>query len=455
MPKSYDWCVVGGGTAGLYAAYHLAGKGQSVVLVEAAETLGGVLSGRNWNGFHVDNGCHLLDFGNDQSAEFYGAILADGIIPVDLRYGSINRGRRSDGLAVPDFSLFPDDDRARALDELGAVIEQGAPGSATTLREALNERFGPFTGEELAGSVGKLCGGDPDQLSSEALEILSYLKRIRIDEDSRVEQLKQRGPEWDDRLAISTQSDPMRFQETRSRYSHRDYYPASGAMAGFCDAAGRALTSRGVEVTTGFRVEKIETGTGRAVVTGSGALQARRVYWSLPQVFLPGILGFDVGDLRRCFHPVSAWFWAFRAAKGAIAPYTYIHDYTPDGLIFRSSSAGLYSRQSNNRGESFVIAEAYESMIAPRIGDTAVLSDDVWGELKSMGQVAADATYSDVDIWGLKTALMLPKPDWPDRRPILEEALADYDDIVVRPPLNPRGKRAIFPRVIADLTPHL
>ena len=48
------WAVVGGGIKGMRAAYELLQAEQEVILIERGKALGGVLNGRLWDGFWVD-----------------------------------------------------------------------------------------------------------------------------------------------------------------------------------------------------------------------------------------------------------------------------------------------------------------------------------------------------------------------------------------------------------------
>ena len=77
--------IVGGGFRGIAAAYFLQRDGHAVTLIEAAPVLGGVLHGLEWNGFHLDKGCHLFS-NRDRSLTRAMLEIMDGqVLPVEFR----------------------------------------------------------------------------------------------------------------------------------------------------------------------------------------------------------------------------------------------------------------------------------------------------------------------------------------------------------------------------------
>ena len=69
-PVKCDVVVVGGGFAGIFAAWRLAHAGQSVVLVDKADHLGGTLWSRAWKDYFVDTGTHNFDLRGHPSKAF-------------------------------------------------------------------------------------------------------------------------------------------------------------------------------------------------------------------------------------------------------------------------------------------------------------------------------------------------------------------------------------------------
>ena len=73
--------VIGGGIAGIVAAYRLASHGSKVILVERAKSLGGLLRSRSINGKFFDYGSHLL---SKTGLVDLDSFLFDGLDTIDL-----------------------------------------------------------------------------------------------------------------------------------------------------------------------------------------------------------------------------------------------------------------------------------------------------------------------------------------------------------------------------------
>ncbi len=442
--RVYDWCVVGGGVGGAYAAYRLAQSGQSVVLLEAAPALGGILSSRNWNGFAIDNGCHLFDFGDAKSAEFFDLVMDGNIHPVDVHYASVSDFGTCEGIAVPDLSQAPE---ALREDLIASVVAASKapddPQPGQTLKDRLDKRFGPAVAPHLAPGLDKLARVSLDDLAAEAFDVLSYAKRIRLDDDARMDELKAQSGALDERLARKNHPENAPQKDDGNTFEHRNYYPTKGGMGEFCQRMKTYLEGLGVDIQTKYKVEGMSRDGQTVSVKGPTDVTANKVFWSLPTSFLPAVIGLDL-DSRPFFHPISAHIWAFQVPADQINDVTYIHDYTAANPIFRSSSAGLYSRQVNQNGQSFVLGEVYDSLVSPKLEMNDDMERNVFGSLKRMGQIHKDASYSQSTKWTLPAALAVPKVNWLQNLTTLEEATEARADWLVAAPLRPRGKRSIF-----------
>ncbi len=443
MSKSMHWCVVGGGMSGCYAAAFLTSKGHKVTLLEGSSRLGGILAGPNWNGFALDNGCHLFDFADPESSEIFRATMDEQLVPVPVTYASIGDYGHEMGIAVPDLSSAQQADRVEMISELRAAAENKSR-AARSLPDAVALRFGNRIAAELMPGFEKLCGQACAQLAPEAFDILSYAKRVRLGDDLQMASLKQESPTLDDRLAV----------KAKPRPKPRNFYPSEGGMAFFCTKLRMYLESIGVKVLTDTRIDRIRHEDGKVRLQAGDDIVADKLYWSLPASTLSSVLG-GLPNTRTFFHPVSVDFFAFSLPADQITPITYLHDFRAKTAIFRSSSPGLYGNQFNEDGHSFVIAEVYDSLVTPTLAENTKSANLIFEQLKDVGQVARHAEFKNTHSWRLPTGLMLPKLGWKDAISPLASRLAENEYWLITNPLVPRGKRSIFTSIKALLWQHI
>ena len=448
-----DWLVMGGGMRGIAAAVTLARAGRSVVLLDAGKILGGVLCSEEWHGLYVDKGCHILDFNHRASGELFCEMLGDNMHPVDVRYASINRGLKSDGIAVPDMSLFDAAERKQARHEIETAAH--GPGSdCRNVAEVLRQRYGATAGDYLTQCAEKICGYHPSQLAPEAFETMPMLQRVRIGPDPEMELLKQNSM-LDERLAVSTQDDPWRFYPQERAFGHRNAYPSQKGMRGFCEAATDYLSGLGVDLRLGHAVEQIDIGDDVVAQTKDGNLvSASRCYWSVPSSHFLRTIGSD-DPLREKGLPASIILYSFRVRPEDAGSYTYIHDFSAETLVYRASTAGIYGRQVDGQGQSYVSAEVPTKMSMEIWQEPEVASDRIWQELQSMELVSPKAGYTDVRVDKTPFAYVLAGIGWSDAKKAHVEKLQPFQSKIVFGGIGAFGKAAIFDAVRAELDGHI
>lgn len=447
-----DWIVVGGGMRGIVAAIVLRRAGDGVTLIDASPALGGVLRSQEWDGLYVDKGCHVLDFSHAASGRLFRDILGEEMIPVLVRYASINRGLKSDGIAVPDMSRFPEEEWRAVIDEIKSRPDSGAVNG--TLADVLRARFGTRAGDYAATCVRKMTGYEASSLAAEAFETVPMVHRMRLGPDETMEPLKH-DPSLDNRLAVSSQRDPWRFYSGESEFGHRNAYPAKKGMSGFCDAATRYLEEIGVTLRLGQPLTEISAEDGRVKVKlGSGEpVSASKVYWAVPSPLFLRTLG-EEDPLAAVSRSASILLYTFKVIPEAVADYTYIHDFSPDTLVYRSSAPGAYGGQVDAHGNTYVCAEV------PVRTDTKIwsapenLSDRVWGEMQAMGQVAKEVPYAAMRVDKVPLAFILPGQGWVDAKTDHDAKLDPYRTHIVFGGLGAFGKGAILDSVEADVSAH-
>ncbi len=173
-----DVLVIGGGIAGLVSALDLARAGHRTVLVEADETLGGVLSAHEVGGLTLDAGAESFATGRPAVADLLAELgLADRIVPPNPTGAWVRH--RAGSAPLPAVALLGIPGRWWAADVRRVIGLSGVARSAadailpgrsgvaagTTLGALVRARMGQRTLDRLVEPVaGGVYAADPDRL---------------------------------------------------------------------------------------------------------------------------------------------------------------------------------------------------------------------------------------------------------------------------------------------------
>ena len=267
---SADVVVVGAGPCGLAGALLAARRGLEVVVVEAADRVGGMAASVEVAGQRVDLGSHRLH----PSAPVAVRALLDGLLGDDLqvrrRNGRLHLAGRWVGfpLQAPDLvRSVPVGVGARIAVDLatGPLRRRRSPADGS-YAAYVRAGLGPTALATFHGPMAaKLWGRPPEDLSAELAR-----RRIAVNDGRRLVRRIARG----------------------SRPAGRTFlYPRLG-YGQVVDRLAEAATAAGATILTGRRGMTIEPGARTAVdVDGGPVLDAGRVLWTAPLDALAGALG--------------------------------------------------------------------------------------------------------------------------------------------------------------------
>ncbi len=270
-----DVAVLGAGPAGLMAARRLAGAGRSVVVLEAATSVGGMAGSFEIAGVRVDFGSHRLHptssphlladlqalLGDDlQTRRRHGRIALQGRwLRFPLQLGDLARNlprRFVAGVAV-DTALSP----LRSA----ALRSRQAPNAV----QAIEARLGPTVARSFyTPYLTKLWGTDPEQLGRELA-------------DRRV---SARSP-----LALAAKALRTR-RETDGAGTFR--YPRRG-FGQISEAVAAAATNAGADIRLGAAVTQVALDEAGATITlpGGRVVRAAALLSSIPVAALAHLAG--------------------------------------------------------------------------------------------------------------------------------------------------------------------
>lgn len=419
--------VVGAGFRGILASYLFAKAGHRVTLTDRAPVVGGVMRSQEWNGFHLDKGCHLFSNDSDAQTDLMLDLLHGDVIPVEFRYASVTGGRLSADYAIPDLADLGPQVRDRVLYELVAAAAAETDG-AETLAELLAGRFGPTAAALLAPIAHKIY-----RLPAEAMDANAYwstpFRRLALLPDDIAALLKSL-PALDERLAVSSIDDPLRFTRGHAdKHDFRNFYPAERGMRGFCDHAERRLGELDVELMLGVNLASVETGANELTVTigdGGPARQFDKLVWCGDMGHL-GKLLFGTDPLADLTHGVPMVLYYFVVAEADLGPYTYVQDYTPEHLLFRVSNAGRYSRQIKADGSTYVCAEVPTERDGPVWSKPEAFAEQVWRECVGASAVTG-ARWRDLTVVKAPVSYRVGLPGHATATASLAARLASFSD---------------------------
>jgi protoporphyrinogen oxidase len=384
---SKKWLVVGGGFRGIVGAYLLAKRGEDVVLVERGKQLGGVLYSAEWNGFYLDKGCHFFDNDSDGETSLALELLQQDYQPVHVVYSSVVNGVKTEGMAIPDLGAYGEN---RARDMLYEIVRASSSDEREcgNLREVLQARFGSTAAGYIGEAAHKMYQIDSGELNAAGFALTPF-DRAKVVDDSMAAILKQSAV-LDDRLAASSQDDPLKYYRDQARqFEFRNFYPAKHGMRGFCESAAWCLEQQGVQVLLNSDLEDLDLRPTEAqvVLSNGQTLTVEHVLWTAGIESMAGLLG--LGDLvEQYIHRVPMVIYYYTFDKKLEGEYSYQRNYDSDDMFFTASLPGKYGPQTCPDGYSYACCEVPTMIGSPEWEDPDAFADQVWNEMTRYGVVA-------------------------------------------------------------------
>jgi protoporphyrinogen oxidase len=387
--------IYGGGFRGMVGAYYQSRAGHDVTLLERSRQLGGVLNCVSWNGFHLDFGCHLLDHSSDETTTdlFDMAGGQAAFHPVEVKYASRCEAAPCHGVAIPDLTYLDKNVRARMLLEMVARAS-GETMPSDDLGSAIARRFGGTASQYLIPMMAKMFALQPSELASSVLE-MGLFKRLRFLDETPARFLKNL-PRLDDIIAVSSASNPLEFYPDTSAYPYRNFYPSSGGMGAFSNAVAAQLATMGVEIVLEAGIEDVQStamGLETTLTSGRKIIADRAISALAPDVAERQFLNTD--SIAERTHAVPMILIYFALHPDHLTGMTYMHNFNVADLTFRNSAPGLYGKQVNDDGLTYICAEIPTNVDGPVWSHTEDYVAQVFEEMRACGLVTDRAVFVD------------------------------------------------------------
>jgi len=338
-----DVCVVGGGLAGLSAAYHLYNLGLKPVVAEALDSVGGLLRSMYVGGFTFDTGGSHIIF--SRSREVLNSILK-------ILSGNYVRLRRNSKIYYKGLYIkypfenglkdLPPQERYECLRDLIETYVGRVRGAIPKPRNFLEWIYYVF-GRSIAEKY-----------------LVPYNTKIwKVDlEEISLEWVKGRvpNPPIDEviKAAVGIDVEGYRHQLTF-------YYPIKGGIQELAYSLRRFLNVNNVAVLVGepVRYLSIDRSGYKRVCTESRELMCRAVVFTASLKRSSSILSEVLGDLSKSLERLRSVPLAVvgLGVRGEPLPYHWIYFPNPDLIFHRVAYLSNYSRLNAPKNAYTLIAE--------------------------------------------------------------------------------------------------
>jgi protoporphyrinogen oxidase len=332
--------VLGGGLAGLSAAYHLNKHGIEPVLVEREREVGGIARSLEFDGFTLDFGPHRFHTEKGWILDLAKELLGDELIVRERISRIMFRDRYIEYPLRPDaiLSLKKPEIARVMIDYVKAKIRKRVPGEEESFAEWVTGRFGRSLYEFYFREYNKkIWGIDPSELSAswgtqrvDSLTLTSILKKM-----------------------MSIGKDPRTFV---SRY----YYPRRG-IGTLSSAMADRIKGR---IITGSPVSGVSRKGGSWIVShGRGEVRADRIISTIPVRDLFGMLGFSVPtEIRKEAEALeyrNSIFIFLSVERESVTKDSWIYYHSPGLLVSRISQQKNFSPRCCPEGRTALTCEIF------------------------------------------------------------------------------------------------
>ena len=408
--------IIGGGFKGLIAALKLSSKGYNVSIIESSKNIGGYLNSPFWDDTIIDLGCHLFINEDDNTTDFVTSILKNDYKKIDVNYASFFNNKKSDSIAIPDFSTIPIKTKQRIQRDL--LNKNRKKIEEKTLMDYYTNRYGADILPSINSCLLKshLVGSNSLDLMSKNL--LPY-NRIKIFPEKKAALLKS-NKDYDEIIAVKYKTlSRLDNQIKKSRFNFREYYPKKNGLKLFLERIIKKLKKSKVELLLqnkilGFSSDK----KGKYIVTDKGKFEYDYLYWAAPQFLIPKVFNLNI-EIEKYVHSVPHVLIYFLAPKKFVSNYTYIHNYNLNSKCFRVSIQSNYASNRIPKGLALICCEIPTNKDKIIWENPNSFIDEIWNELLNMSLVSCKK-YKSYKFFSIPSAYKLPLCGYSD---VLNQAI--------------------------------
>ena len=365
--------VIGGGIAGITAAYFERLAGRQVVMIEADSRVGGLLKSDFGFDRYFDYGTHVYsETGVSELDNFLFSTCNENNCNFHevLWNGNYFNGILSSKNAYVDTSVLNETDYYRGCVEL---LSSADSNQKNDLRSFLTDRFGEtFYQCIFKDVVRKMFGIPAEQLSTYSSNLFEF-ERVLAFDDATTKRLAQ----------IDSLNSKLGFH-TKGVAPTKKFYPKREGVGWLVSELINKLEQLDVDVQTSVKIESIneQDGNIREVITDCGIFEVDRLLWTLPRVLLMRIIGENPNSAPITHRNTGLFDFVFQSPLNSDLLYINVYD-----TDFLSCRITLYQNLTRSDNYSCTVEVLTDNDV-----DLAAQTDKILSELIKMELVGEQNT---------------------------------------------------------------
>lgn len=408
--------VVGGGIAGIVTAFYLMRRRYSVILVETAAKVGGLLASKRVNGRYYDYGTHILA---ETGISDLDSFLFDGLACdyfEHVKVGSYIGTLYERNGFIHDFAFPP----GLRREMMASFLAQSRAAELTlnNLREQLISDYGILIyGKLLEPTLRKFFHTAPENLLPNTQGLFG-LSRIMIGEEEITRTLKH-NPVYNRLLAYHS------HEEGGAR--HRSMYPKEGGVGVWVDLLASKLRQGGVEIITeaDFSLDVVNDQIQSLTVNGQTHL-VDQLYWTVPSVFI-----YDKLKIKKPAglppRRLTSVVVDVEVDGNYATDVFYVQNYDHSMQSFRVTLYDNYNAHTNDGTKRATVEFLVEGN---GVGESFYGAQALL-ELKSMGIIESGAVTRVVGCESIQGGFPVPTPDFAASTKNYAENLAGISNLLL------------------------
>ena len=396
LMTQHNYGIIGGGIAGLIAAYAL--KEKRPTLFERGKNFGGIIQSMPWQNMSVDFGCHIIDNTHPDVTKLMFALSDNSLQAVDIEYNSYFLGKISPVL-TPDLTNCALEIQEKILKQTLEIVKSDKDQNNKNLQDYLDNRWGRIAGQYLKQAVYKITKNHAEGLDACNISYLP-LARIRILDDEFIKPLKEQNPLIDERLAVyMPQNSTENLKITTNILNHKWLYPKINGIGDFTTNAIKVLQAHSIHLQNQTLIEKIICHDQSIELQyGNNKTHFKNIYWCNMLSDLERLL-LQKDRLKSLEDSCGMLLVYFKLPKQAINPLSCLQNYDHDFLLYRYAAAGIYSNQIDDEGNSYICLEVTMRKEDYDSANIDALKARLWEECQKLNLVHSKAPLASHHIY--------------------------------------------------------
>jgi protoporphyrinogen oxidase len=381
VKKSYDWIVIGGGFKSMVAAYALASKGFSILLLENGKSLGGFMAPIRWGDFWIDKGPQFFDNFSEEDKNFIVEMVGENVLEdIGFAYASYLNGTKTDGFAIPDWRAKGEGFSNKIFADIiqRRLNSSGPPAHFDTFDDVLLYDGGEVLVDEFRQMTRKFLRTEAKNLSPHANRMVTYLgRKLLFDQDISVDLKKS--PIIDGFLAAQKKG----VSETRY-----NLYPKGSNLETVRIAMEKALKTAGVDVLLNNSLLSVDADT-KSCSFNDGSANYGSLFFGCDAREAEKLL-FATQTLLDQTHMLPEIFHCFTVPRKSMDEAYYLVDYDPSHLSTRMTNFSNYMNAYDDEDYGiFCVEQAIERDDADWVTPDR-MQGRIFEEARETGNVTCD-----------------------------------------------------------------